>query len=193
MVKQRVVGFIVLGALAVIFWPIVFVSPEPEQELVLPIFDMPERPVVAMSERREPVLERVDRSRLPTIERTAPSEGVGIDEVTINPSLELIAADTEPLSQDSSRQRADFDDQGLPVSWELQVATFSSTARAEEIALELRGKGYKAYVSHFRRRDQRLFRVMIGPKLQKQRLLEMQPVIDDYFSVKSIIVKFVPK
>lgn len=56
MVKQRVVGFIVLGALAVIFWPIVFVSPEPEQELVLPIFDMPERPVVAMSERREPVL-----------------------------------------------------------------------------------------------------------------------------------------
>ena len=75
MVKQRVVGFIVLGALAVIFWPIVFVSPEPAQEVVLPIFEMPERPVVAMSERREPVLERVDRSRLPTIERIAPSEG----------------------------------------------------------------------------------------------------------------------
>ena len=88
MVKQRIVGFIVLGALAVIFWPIVFVSPEPEQELVLPIFEMPERPVVAMSERREPVLERVDRSRLPSIVRTAPSEGVEIDEVTINPSLE---------------------------------------------------------------------------------------------------------
>ena len=193
MVKQRIVGFIVLGALAVIFWPIVFVSPVPEQELVLPAFEMPERPAVAVSERRRPVLERVDRSRLPSIERTGPSEGDGVDQVSINPSLELIAADTEPRSQDSSRQRADFDYQGLPVSWELQVATLSSKARSEEIALELRDKGYKAYVSHFRREDQRLFRVMIGPKLQKQRLLEVQPAIDDYFSVKSIIVKFYPK
>ena len=190
MVKQRVVGFIVLGALAVIFWPIVFVSPEPEQELVLPIFEMPERPVVAMSERREPVLERVDRSRLPTIERIAPSEGVGIDEVTINPSLELIAADTAPRSQDSSRQRADFDGQGLPISWELQVATLSVATRAEEIAAELRNKGHKAYVSPVTIGTQQLFRVRIGPNLQRQRLIEIQPDIDAYFGVESTIIKF---
>ena len=190
MVKQRVVGFIVLGALAVIFWPIVFVSPEPEQELVLPIFEMPERPVVAMSERREPVLERVDRSRLPAIERIAPSEGVGIDEVTINPSLELIAADTAPRSQDSSRQRADFDGQGLPISWELQVATLSVATRAEEIAAELRNKGHKAYVSPVTIDTQQLFRVRIGPNLQRQRLIEIQPDIDAYFGVESTIIKF---
>jgi len=189
-VKQRVVGFIVLGALAVIFWPIVFVSPEPEQELVLPIFDMPERPAVAMSERREPVLERVDRSRLPSIEGTAPSEGEGIDEISINPSLELIAADTEPRSQDSSRQRADFDDQGLPLSWELQVATLSVETRAEEIAAELRNKGHKAYVSPVTIGTQQLFRVRIGPNLQRQRLIEIQPDIDAYFGVKSTIIKF---
>ena len=68
MFKQRLVGFIVLGALAIIFWPIVFVSPEPDQELMLPVFEMPERPDVVMSERREPILERVDRNRLPAIE-----------------------------------------------------------------------------------------------------------------------------
>lgn len=190
MVKQRVVGFIVLGALAVIFWPIVFVSPEPEQELVLPIFEMPERPVVAMSERREPVLERVDRSRLPSIVRTTPSEGVGIDEVTINPSLEIIAADTAPRSQDSSRQRADFDGQGLPISWELQVATLSVATRAEEIAAELRNKGHKAYVSPVTIGTQQLFRVRIGPNLQRQRLIEIQPDIDAYFGVESTIIKF---
>ena len=190
MVKQRVVGFIVLGALAVIFWPIVFVSPEPEQELVLPIFEMPERPVVAMSERREPVLERVDRSRLPSIERTAPSEAVGIDEVTINPSLGLIAADTAPRSQDSTRQRADFDSQGLPISWELQVATLSVATRAEEIAAELRNKGHKAYVSPVTIGTQQLFRVRIGPNLQRQRLIEIQPDIDAYFGVESTIIKF---
>ncbi|REJ63620.1 MAG: SPOR domain-containing protein, partial [Proteobacteria bacterium] len=60
MFKQRLVGFIVLSALAIIFWPIVFVSPEPEEELMLPVFEMPERPDLVMSERREPNLERVD-------------------------------------------------------------------------------------------------------------------------------------
>jgi len=158
--------------------------------LVLPIFDMPERPAVAMSERREPVLERVDRSRLPSIERTAPSEGEEIDQVSINPSLELIAADTEPRSQDSSRQRADFDDQGLPLSWELQVATLSVETRAEEIAADLRNKGHKAYVSPVTIGTQQLFRVRIGPNLQRQRLIEIQPDIDAYFGVKSTIIKF---
>jgi DedD protein len=151
---------------------------------------MPERPAVAMSERREPVLELVDRSRLPSIERTAPSEGEGIDEISINPSLELIAADTEPRSQDSSRQRADFDDQGLPLSWELQVATLSLETRAEEIAVELRNKGHKAYVSPVTIGTQQLFRVRIGPNLQRQRLLEIQPDIDAYFGVESTIIKF---
>ena len=134
MFKQRLVGFIVLGALAIIFWPIVFVSPEPDQELMLPVFEMPERPDVVMSERREPILERVDRNRLPVIERAEIAEETTIDAIATDPQNDLIAADNEPNGQMASRQRAEFDAQGLPVSWELQVATLSVQQRAEEIA-----------------------------------------------------------
>ena len=190
MFKQRLVGFIVLGALAVIFWPIVFVSPEPDEELMLPVFEMPERPDLVMSERREPVLERVDRSRLPVIERAETPDDVIVDFAVAAPTGELITADYEPSGQTSSRQRAEFDAQGLPVSWELQVATFSVKQRAEEVAQQLRNKGHKAYVSPVTIRSQQLHRVRIGPNLQRQRLIDIQPDIDAYFGVQSKIIKF---
>ena len=190
MFKQRLVGFIVLGALAIIFWPIVFVSPEPDQELMLPVFEMPERPAVVMSERREPILERVDRSRLPAIERAEPLEDSIIDAIATDPQGELVAADNEPNGQMASRQRAEFDEQGLPVSWELQVATLSAQQRAEAIAELLREKGHKAYVSPVTIRSQQLYRVRIGPSLQRQRLIDIQADIDAYFGVESKIMKF---
>ena len=190
MFKQRLVGFVVLGALAVIFWPIVFVSPEPEQDLMLPVFEMPERPTVATSERREPVLERVDRSRLPVIERAEPIGTVPVDLEGGDASIPLIDADTQPNNQSAARQRAEFDEQGLPLSWELQVATVSAAQRAEEIASELRNKGHKAYVSPVTIDGQQLYRVRIGPNLQRQRLIEIQSGIDAYFGVQSKIIKF---
>ena len=190
MFKQRLVGFIVLSALAIIFWPIVFVSPEPEEELMLPVFEMPEKPDLVMSERREPNLERVDRSRLPVIERAQPTDEATIDAIVTNPQIELIAADNEPSGQESSRERAEFDAQGLPISWELQVATLSAQERAEAIAEQLRKKGHKAYVSPVTIRAQQLYRVRIGPNLQRQRLIDIQPDIDAYFGVESKIIKF---
>lgn len=192
MFKQRVVGFIVLGALAIIFWPIVFVSPEPEQDLMLPVFEMPERPSVATSERREPVLDRVDRSRLPVIEAPELTAAVDNNVVAVDKSVQLTPAETEPKNQSSARQRAEFDEQGLPMSWALQVATFGTESRAIEIAAVMREKGYKAYVVPITLVDDELYRVMVGPNLQKQRLLAMKPVIDAYFGVDSVIVRFAP-
>lgn len=190
MIKQRFVGFVVLVAIAVIFWPIVFVTPENVDDFELPVFEMPPKPVVAVSERREPVLNKVDQSVLPKVqEREAPIIQP-IDIASAAPDLALVDADEEPERQLSALERADFDDQGLPVSWELQVATFSTAERAEEIALELRNKGHKAYVSAVTIDGTKLFRVRIGPKMQKQRLLDLQPDIDAYYGVESSIIRF---
>jgi cell division septation protein DedD len=70
------------------------------------------------------------------------------------------------------------------------VATLSVATRAEDIAAELRNKGHKAYVSPVTIGTQQLFRVRIGPNLQRQRLIEIQPDIDAYFGVESTIIKF---
>ena len=190
MIKQRFVGFVVLVAIAVIFWPIVFVTPENADDFELPVFEMPPKPVVAVSERREPVLNKVDQSVLPKVQELEPPIIQPIDIASPAPDLALVDADEEPEQQSSALERADFDDQGLPVSWELQVATFSTAERAEEIALELRNKGHKAYVSAVIIGGTKLFRVRIGPKMQKQRLLDLQPDIDAYYGVESSIIRF---
>ena len=192
MIKQRFVGFVVLVAIAVIFWPIVFVTPENADDFELTAFEMPPKPAVAVSERREPVLDKVDQSILPEMPERQTPIVQPIDIASPMPDVALVDADEEPEQQASALERAEFDDQGLPVSWELQIATFSNAERAEEISQLLRDKGHKAYVSPIILDDQRLFRVMIGPKLQKQRLIEIQPAINDYFSVESFIVRFTP-
>jgi DedD protein len=191
-IKQRFVGFVVLVAIAVIFWPIVFVTPENADDFELSVFEMPPKPAVAVSERREPALDKVDQSILPKIPERQPPIAQPVDIASPMPDVALVDADEEPEQQASALERAEFDDQGLPVSWELQIATFSNAERAEEISQLLRDKGHKAYVSPIILDDQRLFRVMIGPKLQKQRLIEIQPAINDYFSVESFIVRFTP-
>ena len=190
MIKQRFVGFVVLVAIAVIFWPIVFVTPDDADDFELPVFEMPPKPAVAVSERREPVLDKVDQSNLPEIPERQPPIVQPVDIASPLPDMALVDADEEPEQQASALERAEFDGQGLPVSWELQVATFSTAQRAEEIALELRNKGHKAYVSAVNIDGKKLFRVRIGPKMQKQRLQDLQPDIDAYYGVESSIIRF---
>jgi len=189
-IKQRFVGFVVLVAIAVIFWPIVFVTPDNADDFELPFFEMPPKPTLAVSERREPVLDKVDQSILPQMPERQPPIVQPVDVASPKPNVPLVDADEEPEQQASALERAEFDEQGLPVSWELQVATFSNAQRAEEIALELRNKGHKAYVSAVNIKGKKLFRVRIGPKMQKQRLQDLQPDIDAYYGVESSIIRF---
>jgi len=189
-IKQRFVGFVVLVAIAVIFWPIVFVAPDDADDFELPVFQMPSKPDVTLSERREPLINKVDQTLLPVIPQRDPPMAQPVDIASAATDVDLVEADDEPLQQASARERAIFDEQGLPISWELQVATFSTAQRAEEIAVELRNKGHKAYVSAVTMDGKKLFRVRIGPKMQKQRLLDLQPDIDAYYGVKSSIVRF---
>jgi DedD protein len=189
-IKQRFVGFVVLVAIAVIFWPIVFVTPDNADDFELPVFKMPPKPTVAVSERREPELDKVDQSILPELPERQPPIVQPVDVASPKPDVALVDADDEPEQQASALERAEFDGQGLPVGWELQVATFSTAQRAEEIALELRNKGHKAYVSAVNIGGTKLFRVRIGPKMQKQRLQDLQPDIDAYYGVESSIIRF---
>lgn len=187
---QRLVGFVVLAAIAVIFWPIVFVTPDSVDDFELPVFEMPPKPDVRVLERRQPVLDKVDQGVLPEIPERQPPILQPVDVASPIPNMDLVDADEEPEQQSSALERAEFDDQGLPLSWELQVATFSTAQRAEEIAVELRNKGHKAYVSAVTIDGETLFRVRIGPKMQKQRLLDLQPDIDAYYGVESSIIRF---
>lgn len=190
MIKQRFVGFVVIAALIIIFLPIVFVAPQEEDQLVLPVFEMPLKPSLQASPRVQPALNIVDETQLPSSPRKETNAQQPLDVAVLRADGVLAEADFQPRQQSSARERAKFDEQGLPISWTLQVAALSSEWKAEEIAQFLRNKKYKAYVSSVYLENQVLFRVMIGPSLQKTRLDEFKVLLDEYFLVDSAIVPF---
>lgn len=190
MIKQRFVGFVVIAALIIIFLPIVFVAPQEEDQLVLPVFEMPLKPSLQASPRVQPALNIVDETQLPSSPRKETNAQQPLDVAVLRADGVLAEADFQPRQQSSARERAKFDGQGLPISWTLQVAALSSEWKAEEIAQFLRNKKYKAYVSSVYLENQVLFRVMIGPSLQKTRLDEFKVLLDEYFLVDSVIVPF---
>ena len=190
MIKQRLIGFLVIIALTIIFWPIVFVAPIQEDDLVFPEFEMPPKPDITGSPREAPEMNRLKVEQLPQIPLPEVPTEQPIDIAVANSERSLIAADIEPLQQSSALERAAFDEQGLPISWELQIATFSTESRAQMIAEQLQNKGHKAYVSPVTIDKKGLYRVRIGPNIQKSRLLDIQRDIDAYYGVKSEIIKF---
>ena len=132
----------------------------------------------------------VDETQLPSSPRKETNAQQPLDVAVLRADGVLAEADFQPRQQSSARERAKFDEQGLPISWTLQVAALSSEWKAEEIAQFLRNKKYKAYVSSVYLENQVLFRVMIGPSLQKTRLDEFKVLLDEYFLVDSVIVPF---
>ena len=190
MIKQRLIGFLVIIALTIIFWPIVFVAPMQEDDVVLRVFEMPPKPDITASPRKAPETNRLNVEQLPQIPLPEVPTEQPIDIAVASSEVSLIAAKIEPLQQSSALERAIFDEQGLPISWELQIATFSTESRAQSIAEQLQNKGHKAYVSPVTIDAKGLYRVRIGPNIQKSRLLDIQRDIDAYYGVKSEIIKF---
>lgn len=190
MIKQRLIGFLVIIALTIIFWPIVFVAPMQEDDFALPVFEMPPKPDITASPRKVPETNRLKAEQLPQIPLSEVPTEQPVDVAVASSEISLIAADIAPLQQTAALQRAAFDEQGLPVSWELQIATFSTESRAQLVAEQLQNKGHKAYVSPVTIDEKGLYRVRIGPNIQKSRLLDIQRDIDAYYGVKSEIIKF---
>ena len=96
MIKQRFVGFVVLVAIAVIFWPIVFVTPDDADDFELPVFEMPPKPAVAVSKRREPVIDKVDQSILPEMPERQPPIVQPVDIASPMPDICLLYTSPSP-------------------------------------------------------------------------------------------------
>ena len=106
-------------------------------------------------------------------------------------SLPEAATLDPPAPRDEAPEVAALDDQGLGVGWVLQVATVSAESRAEALRIELANKGYKAFVEPLERGGDTLYRVKIGPKVERAKLEPIQLVIDRELGVASKIQRYI--
>lgn len=204
--KQRLIGALILLALGVVFWPIIFVEPGERrggEELQIPPRPQVDTTPMAApdtaglretSQLPEPVLDEHDRALLTL---GAEEAGNGPPEaIETEPEAPAAAPEPEPERVRTTRSEPPvqpaLDEDGIPISWMLRVASVSSKERADQLHNELLSMGHKAYVQRVKSGGKTLYRVSVGPKVEKARLEQIQGDIDARFGVKTLITRYYP-
>ena len=197
MLKQRLVGALILVALGVVFWPIIFV--EPGQRSATEQLRIPPPPMIDTAPIESP-----DQEGL----RASPAESGGeeageafIEDIIESPATTATVA--EPAAPDPAMtaeshtrevppERPALDSRGVPVAWLLQVASVSSAAKADELRDQLLASREKAFVKKFTQSGKVFYRVYVGPNFERAQLEKIQADIDTRFKVHSLIVRYTP-
>ena len=83
-----------------------------------------------------------------------------------------------------------FDSSGFTQAWVLQVAAVGSEDRANRLVSELESKGYEAFSRSMSRNGKSLWRVLIGPKLEREAFDMIKIKIDQVLRVNSQIIRY---
>lgn len=169
--KQRIIGAVVLLALAVIFLPVLF-----DRERLQPIdttTKIPPEPQIKPVVIAPPVkpADVVDLAPEPK-DMYVPDEAAVATEAP------------EPVGLNAS---------GSVKSWVLQVASFREEPHAKALKNKLMKDGYTAYTRKSQYKNGPVVRVYVGPKLDKDALVKVKEAIDAKYSVKSMLLEFKPK
>ena len=200
MLKQRLVGTLVLVALGIVFWPLIFAPPESSREpLVLgPMPDPPQidrSPIAPPEDFRHSVESSLpDTTVLSAEEQSLADDITLLDESAPEDNLDGLAQlsgaleSTERVVPSATEPLIDAD--GLAQFWVLQVATVSSQDRAETLVSGLRARQYKAFSRQFQKEGKTLYRIQIGPNVERQRLENIKPEVDRAIAVESQILRY---
>jgi DedD protein len=206
-IKQRLVGALILLALGVVFWPIIFV--QPDQREGADQSPAPSPPAVvtepvaspdATGLRASPPLDAIGESGETMASVTQPptdsSAGESVVSTnTVDPAVPPTGVATLP-SENPVRQEPpqalQIDNSGVPIAWTLQVATVSAAEKAEDLRRKLLEMNQKAYVTTVSSGGKTLFRVCVGPKFERAELEKLQAVINAKFGVNTMVVRYAP-
>lgn len=188
--KQRIVGALVLVALAVIFLPMLFSREDELRQVVVDAPAMPDKPQVPQVEL-EPVQvpepEPVSEDEVPPVEPVpqTPAEPVDTVPAQPQPKVEDLAAPAKPVEKPASG----LDANNLPVSWSVQLASLSSRAGAEKLQQTLRSGGYNAYIRTF----DGMNRVFVGPVIERAEADRLRDLLNRQQNLKGFVVRFQPE
>ncbi|KAF0864059.1 SPOR domain-containing protein [Pseudomonas sp. LD120] len=202
--KQRMVGALVLVALAVIFLPMLF-SREDEQRHV--VVEVPAVPQVSVMPRVqvEPVVVPepqvlpegavpADESPVPQVAPSMPSAPADAPAVMSKPAPAPKPAPTPAPAQpvvaakpDTSQSRVDAN--GLSISWSVQLASLSTREAAEKLQKTLRSQGYNAYIRSVDGKN----RVFVGPLIERAEADRLRDLLGRQQNLKGFVVRFQPE
>jgi len=212
--KQRMVGALVLVALAVIFLPMLFSRQDEQRQVTVDAPAAPKAPAVAQIQMETvavPEPQVLPQEPVPSdyevAEQAAPAAPVAPAAPTPAPApvakpvavapapapvTKPAAAPAQPIAAlsakpDTTQSRVDAN--GLSVSWSVQLASLSSRASAESLQKTLRSQGYNAYIRSADGKN----RVFVGPLIERAEADRLRDLLSRQQNLKGFVVRFQPE
>lgn len=181
--RQRMVGALVLVALAVIFLPMLFSREDQLQRVVVEAPAMPHAAPPPSAELEPVAVPQVaDLPQEPVPGAAAPGAAAPVEApaAVVEPAAVVDLA-PPPVSR--------LDANGLAVSWSVQLASLSNRASAESLQQTLRGKGYNAYI----RNVEGMNRVFVGPVIERAEAERLRDQLTRLQKLNGFVVRFQPE
>lgn len=206
--KQRMVGALVLVALAVIFLPMLFSRQDEQRQVTVEAPAAPQpsaMPQVQMDPVAVPEPQALPQEPVPTDEEVAeeavpaapaaPAPTIPAQiarPATPPPVAKPIPAPAQPITSATSKPdttQSRVDANGLSVSWSVQLASLSSRASAESLQKNLRSQGYNAYIRSADGKN----RVFVGPLIERAEADRLRDLLSRQQNLKGFVVRFQPE
>ncbi|KTC44140.1 cell division protein [Pseudomonas fluorescens ABAC62] len=208
--KQRMVGALVLVALAVIFLPMLFSRQEEQRQVVVEAPAAPQAPAIPQVQV-EPVVVPEPQA-LPEEEPVPSDADMAAPSAPVQPSVPVVKpapaaapvakpAVTTPapapkpvVPQPAAPGKPDvgqsrIDPNGLPISWSIQVASLGNREGADALQKKLRSQGYNAYIRSADGKN----RVFIGPLIERAEADRLRDLLDRQQNLKGFVTRFQPE
>ena len=211
--KQRMVGALVLVALAVIFLPMLFSRQDEQRQVTVEAPAAPQAPVMPQVQVEPVVVPEPqalpEEEPVPTdveiAEQQAPSAPIQPSVPVVKPApapAPVVAAKpaapapapkpvapqpAAPGKPDVGQSR--IDPNGLPISWSVQLASLSNRESAEALQKTLRSQGYNAYIRTANGKN----RVFVGPLIERAEADRLRDLLGRQQNLKGFVVRFQPE
>lgn len=204
--KQRMIGAIVLTALAIIILPMLLDGSAQDRARV--VARIPEPPAIQLKKltvadigRNMRLLESQSAANVPHIiasgqqspgatNQKSPVPATGSVETDKASPVATASPDARATSGAGDEDNLKLDKNDLPVGWCLQVGSFKSRDNAIKLRENLRASHFRAYVIQANTSEGDVYRVFVGPMLEKAKLAQMGKKIESSFNLKGEIVRY---
>ena len=210
--KQRMVGALVLVALAVIFLPMLFSRQDEHRQVVVEAPAAPQAPVVPQVQV-EPVVvpepQALPEEPVPTDEEVAAQQAPSMPvqpsvpvvkptpapTVAAKPAAPAPAPAPKPVApQPAAPGKPDvgqsrIDPNGLPISWSIQLASLANRESADALQKKLRAQGYNAYIRSADGKN----RVFVGPLIERAEADRLRDLLGRQQNLNGFVVRFQPE
>lgn len=177
--KLRFVGLIAIIVSAAVLFPLLLDGEGyRERHLNSEIPEEPPAPVVIAVKPLKPKIE-------PTVEIAPVAESEKLVQIQRPAVVEKAVQKTKPVVNIEAEPPT-LDQQGVPVAWTLQLASFKDETNARGLRKQLVTAGHKVYT----RKQKGLVKVFVGPDLQRSNLERLKKDLKENMGMDGIIVRF---